>query len=152
MDNNGTSGTQNTQNSDQGSSDSAWEIVSAYLSQMPVTYTTDPSQCIQASAASQKLVERAVSVIPRLENGTMYWSWRAVVEFELGKYTMPESDRVAAIHHTLNTTVRTNLHGRHSRLWECWRKLTVPQALELIRDASSAPSKTDYARAILEGA
>ena len=116
MDNNGTSGSQNTQNSDQGSSDSAWEIASAYLSQMPVTHTTDPSQCIQASAASQKLVERAISVIPRLESSTMYWSWRAVVEFELGKYSMPESDRVAAIHHTLNATVCTNLHGRHSRL------------------------------------
>ena len=119
---------------------------------MPVTQTTDPSQSIQASAASQKLVERAISVIPRLESGTMYWSWRAVVEFELGKYSMPESDRVAAIHHTLNATIRTNLYGRQSRLYECWKKLTVPQALELIRDASSAPTKTDYARAILKGA
>ena len=86
MDNNGTSGTRNTQNSDQGSSEDAWRVVSEYLSKMPVTFTTDPSQCIQASAASQKQVERAVSVIPRLENGTQYWSWRTLAEFELGKY------------------------------------------------------------------
>ena len=152
MDNNGTSDTRNTQNGDQGSSEEAWRAISEYLSTMPVTFTTDPTQCIKASAASQKQVERAVSVIPRLENGTQYWSWRTLAEFELGKYTMSESDQVATLHQTLGTTVRTNLHGRHQRLWECWRKLAVPQAFELIRDASSAPSKVDYARAILESA
>ena len=91
-------------------------------------------------------------MIPRLESGTQYWSWRTLAEFELGKYAMPESNQVATLHQTLGTTVRTNLHGRHQRLWECWRKLAVPQAFELIRDASSAPSKVDYARAILENA
>ena len=85
MDNNGTSNIQNTQNGDQGSSEEAWEGISEFLYTMPVTFTTDPTQCIKASAASQKQVERAVSVIPRLESGTQYWSWRTLAEFELGK-------------------------------------------------------------------
>ena len=104
MDNQGTSG-QGTQNGDQGSSDLAWESVSAYLAQVPVNQITDPSQSIQASATSQKLVERAISVIPPLESSSMYWNWRMVVEHELGKYCMSVQDWVATIHHTLNTTI-----------------------------------------------
>ena len=56
----------------------------------------------------------------------MYWNWRMVVEHELGKYCMSVQDQVATIHHTLNTTIRTNLH------------------------ASAVPAKTKYARGILE--
>ena len=50
-------------------------------------------------------------MIPRLESGAMYWNWPMVVEYELGKYCMPVPDRVATIHHTLNATIQTNLHG-----------------------------------------
>ena len=110
MDNQGTSG-QGTQNSDQGSSDAAWASINAYLAQVPVSQLTDPSQSIAASASAKKLVERAISVIPRLESGSMYWKWRMVVEHELGKFCMSVQDQVATIHLTLSTTIRTNLHG-----------------------------------------
>ena len=110
MDNQGTSG-QGTQNSDQGTSDAAWASVNAYLAQVPVSQLTDPTQSIAASASAQKLVERAISVIPRLENGGMYWKWRLMVEHELNKFCMTVQDQVATIHLTLSTTIRTNLHG-----------------------------------------
>ena len=79
MDNQGTSG-QGTQNSDQGVSDAAWAPVNAYLAQVPLSQTTDPTQSIAASASAQKLVEQAISVVPRLETGSMYWRWRLVTE------------------------------------------------------------------------
>ena len=115
IDNQGTSG-QSTLTNTQVNNDAARAPVNAYLAQMPISQTTDSTQSILASSSAQKLVEQAISVIPRLETGKMYWRWRMVMESELAKFCMLANDAVATVHHTLSATVRTNLHGRHPTL------------------------------------
>ena len=124
MENKGTS-TQSTLTNAQDNSDAAWVPVNAYLAQLPTSQVTDPTQSILASPAVPKLVERAISMIPRLEMGEMYWRWRAVTEAELSKYCLSPNDGVATVHWTLSATVRTNLHGKHPTLSQCWKRLTV---------------------------
>ena len=71
MDNQGTSA-QSTMTNAQVDSDGAWAPVNAYLAQLPTSQVTDLMQSILASPAAQKLVERVISMIPRLETGEMY--------------------------------------------------------------------------------
>ena len=92
----------------------------------------DLTKAVSASAKAQKLVEQAISIIPRLETVEQYWKWRSVVEDELAKFCLETNDAMVTIHWTLSTNILVNLHGRHPTLNQCRRRLTAEQALKLV--------------------